>query len=150
MYSRRQFLSKTGRAGASALALGSLGLSKTVSATENFADYRALVCILLAGGNDSYNMLVPYDNDQYTEYRTLRSDLALEQSTLLPLNQGTPDGRNLALHQGMPEVQTLYANQDLSFLANVGTLLEPVDAISVDNGAQVPLGLYSHPDQIQQ
>ena len=150
MYTRRQFLSKTGRAGASALALGSLGLSKTMLATENFADYKALVCILLAGGNDSYNMLVPYDNDQYTEYRTLRSDLALDQSTLLPLNQGTPDGRNLALHQGMPEVQTLYVNQDLSFLANVGTLLEPVDEISVENGAQVPLGLYSHADQIQQ
>ncbi|GIS97506.1 MAG: hypothetical protein CM1200mP24_07900 [Gammaproteobacteria bacterium] len=61
---RRQFLSKTGRAGASALALGSLGVSKTMLATENFADYKALVCILLAGGNDSYNMLVPYDNEQ--------------------------------------------------------------------------------------
>jgi len=32
------------------------------SATFYDNDYKALVCLFLSGGNDSYNMLVPLDN----------------------------------------------------------------------------------------
>ena len=113
-------------------------------------DYRALVCILLAGGNDSFNMLLPNDADQFAEYASLRSDLALPQSQLLPLAGATSEGRNFALHPGMPEVQSLYASGDLAMIANVGTLIEPVDAAAIESGARIPLGLASHADQIAQ
>ena len=30
-------------------------------------DYRALVCIMLGGGNDSFNMITPYSRNHYNE-----------------------------------------------------------------------------------
>ena len=79
MMTRRRFLSHTCTLGMASATLSStllqLGLARTAAAAT--PGYRALVCILLAGGNDSYNMLVPVDADQYAEYQALRSDLAL-------------------------------------------------------------------------
>lgn len=127
----------------------SLGLAREAAAAT-LGDYRALVCILLAGGNDSFNMVVPNDADQYAEYAALRSDLALPQAQLLPLAGTASNGRNYALHPGMSGVQQLYNSGDLAVIANVGTLIEPVDAAAIEAGARVPLGLYSHSDQIAQ
>ncbi len=156
---RRKFLSHScavGLTGTAGVTVGSsllqLGLSRSVAAqgASGPDDYRALVCILLAGGNDSFNMLLPNDADQYSEYAALRSDLALPQANLLPLNGSTVNGRNYAVHPGMPEVQSLYANGELAMIANVGTLIEPVDAAAIEAGARIPLGLASHADQIAQ
>lgn len=153
MFSRRRFLTHScglsvAAATASTTAL-TLGLTRSVSATT--ADgYKALVCILLAGGNDSYNMLLPHDQDQYDEYSKIRSDLALEHDTLLALTSQSEDGRSYAVHPGLAEVRQIFESGDLAFVANVGTLLEPVDAEAIRAGARVPLGLFSHSDQIAQ
>jgi len=48
-------------------------------------DYRAVVCVLLAGGADSYNILVPRSEQAYAQYQARRSDLALSRNDLLPL-----------------------------------------------------------------
>jgi uncharacterized protein (DUF1501 family) len=121
------------------------------AAAQSAPGYRALVCVLLAGGNDSYNMLVPTDNDQFAEYNSIRADLALPQNELLPLPGTTGNGRSYGLHPGMPELQLLFANGDAAMIANVGTLLEAYDAQAVENGtARLPLGLFSHSDQINQ
>ena len=152
MMTRRGFLSHSCTAGLSVATatsgLVSLGLARQAAAAS-LGDYRALVCVLLAGGNDSFNMLVPNDPDQYLEYQGIRSDLALDQNSLLALPGTTPVGRRYAMHPGMPEVVDLFSNGELALMANVGTLLEPVDAAAVEAGAPVPLGLYSHADQIQ-
>jgi uncharacterized protein (DUF1501 family) len=151
--SRRQLLTHSCRLGVASATLAStalsLGLARQASAAA-LSDYRALVCVLLAGGNDSFNMVVPNDADQYGEYQSLRSDLALPQADLLPLNGLAANGRSYALHPGMAGTQALYNRGDLAVVANVGTLLEPVDAAAVEAGARVPLGLYSHADQIAQ
>ncbi|MDH3642702.1 MAG: DUF1501 domain-containing protein [Gammaproteobacteria bacterium] len=154
MINRRRFLGHSCKLGVASATLSSsvlqLGLAREAAAATQ-QGYRALVCILLAGGNDSYNMVVPNDVDQYAEYAGIRSDLALEQATLLPLAGTTPAGRNYALHPGMAEVQQLYADGELGIMANVGTLLEAVDAQAVESGsARLPLGLHSHSDQIAQ
>lgn len=154
MINRRRFLSHSCSLGAASATLPSsflsLGLARHAAA-QTADDYRALVCILLAGGNDSYNMLVPIDNDQYGEYQNLRADLALDQSTLLPLSGSSQAGRRYGLHPGMPELQSLYNAGDVALLANVGTLLEPYDASRFANDTAVlPLGLFSHSDQIAQ
>lgn len=154
MSSRRRFLSHSCKLGIASATFSStmlsLGLSRAVAA-DTPDGYRALVCVLLAGGNDSFNMVVPNDADQYAEYAAIRSDLALEQSTLLPLAGVTGEGRSYALHPGMSEVQQLYGNGELAVIANVGTLLEAVDAQQIESGAaRVPLGLFSHSDQIAQ
>ena len=112
-------------------------------------DYKALVCLFLAGGNDSFNMLVPRGTAEYAEYAAIRADLALPQSSLLPIQPTTSDGREYGLHPGMPEVQQLFSNGDLAFVANVGSLVEPTTKPDILSGsARLPLGLYSHSDQI--
>ncbi len=149
MTNRRKFLQSTlGFAGSTAgLTALQLGFVRQASAMS-FDDYKALVCILLAGGNDSYNMVVPIDADQFGEYQAIRSDLALSRTELLPLN-GTAGGRSHALHPGMPEVRDLYNNGELAVVANVGPLVDYVNAADVEAGAPIPLGVFSHADQIQ-
>jgi uncharacterized protein (DUF1501 family) len=154
MMTRRGFLSHSCSLGIASATVAStllqLGLSRTAAA-QGAPGYRALVCVLLAGGNDSYNMLVPTDNDQFGEYNSIRADLALAQSSLLALPGTTGNGRSYGLHPGMAELQSLFTNGDAAMIANVGTLLEAFDAQAVENGtATLPLGLYSHADQISQ
>ncbi len=57
-------------------------------------DYKALVCIFLAGGNDSNNMIIPTANSEYGNYASIRgANLALPQSSLLNLQiPGTGSG----------------------------------------------------------
>ncbi|MEL6863890.1 MAG: DUF1501 domain-containing protein [Bacteroidota bacterium] len=113
--------------------------------------YKALVCILLAGGNDSFNMLVPTDADGYAAYTATRSNLALAQNTLLPLNPLVGNQPMLGLHPAMPEVQQLFNSGQVAMISNVGTLVQPTTKTQFQNGAvTLPLGLFSHADQIQQ
>ena len=114
-------------------------------------DYKAMSCLLLAGGNDSYNMLIPRGNNEYNEYAVTRSNLAIPQNDILPSNPITTDGRTFGLHPSMPEMQQLFESGNLGFLCNVGTLIEPSSKTDILNGVvQTPLGLFSHADQIQQ
>ncbi len=114
-------------------------------------NYKALVCILLAGGNDSFNMLVPRNGSHYNEYAASRSNLALPQGNLLPLNFTDSNGKQFGLHPSMPEVQSLFNNNKLAFISNVGTLVQPTTKTQFVNGSvPIPVGLLSHADQIQQ
>ena len=152
--SRRKLLTHSCGLGLASATIGSslmsLGFARQAAASQGFGDYKALVCILLAGGNDSYNMLVPYELEEYDEYAGIRSDLALERDSLIVVGEDS-SGREFGLHPSMPEVDNLYQAGELAFINNVGTLLEPVDAAGIRNGtAKVPVGLYSHSDQIAQ
>ena len=153
--SRRSFLGHTcGWTLAASTLTGTalqLGVAGNVAAAGSGADdYRALVCILLAGGNDAFNLLVPADADQHAAYARIRSDLALPLADLLPLSGTDANGHRFGVHPGVDGIRALYDDGDLAFVANVGTLAERVDAAAIDNGAPLPLGLFSHADQIQQ
>ena len=127
-----------------------LRLLGEVAAAEAPTDdeYRALVCVFLAGGNDSFNMLVPVDTDGYAEYATTRSSVAVPSARLLPLGGSLPDGRSLGLHDSMPGLKSLYDGGKAAFLCNVGTLVEPTNLSSYESGAAtLPSGLFSHSDQ---
>ena len=126
-------------------------LTPSISATNlaSSNDYKALVCIFLAGGNDSFNMLVPRGNEEYNEYATIRSDLALSQGDLLPINVTNGNGKSFGVHPAMPEVAEIFNEGNLAFVSNVGTLVEPTTLAGIESGlAKLPLGLYSHSDQI--
>jgi uncharacterized protein (DUF1501 family) len=113
-------------------------------------EYRALVCILLAGGNDSFNMLVPREPAAYAQYQASRSNLALTPAQLIDIEPiGLPA---FAVHHRMPEVASLFQAGKAAFIANVGSLIEPVqNRTQVEqNLKRLPLGLYSHSDQIEQ
>ena len=56
--SRRDFIRNSSAAALLAATPG-LAYSQVAGGIAPFDDYRALVCIFLFGGNDSFNMLVP-------------------------------------------------------------------------------------------
>ncbi|MGB5345862.1 MAG: hypothetical protein WBN23_06845, partial [Woeseia sp.] len=65
MMTRRNFLTHSCSLGLASATVSTnllqLGLARTAAA-QSGPGYKALVCVLLAGGNDSFNMLVPRDN----------------------------------------------------------------------------------------
>ena len=158
--SRRRFLGQANCAAISSLSilntLLNLKLAGALAADPPPAsEYRAVVCIFLNGGCDSFNMLVPRGasatSAEYLEYKNVRQDLALLHDKLLPLNPTNNPGLGLGLHPGMPEIQTLFEAGHAAFVANVGTLIEPVTLSQYNDGSKpLPLGLFSHSDQIEQ
>ncbi|MDH3350923.1 MAG: DUF1501 domain-containing protein [Gammaproteobacteria bacterium] len=125
MLTRRQFL---GSGCAVAAMSGSATLIGDAQAeiSAGAPGYRALVCISLGGGADSFNMLVPTDASSYRDYAKRRGDLALNHNELLPLRRGDSEGRSYALHYGMREVHELYSAGKVALLANAGPLQGPV------------------------
>lgn len=112
---------------------------------------KSLVFIMLDGGNDSYNMLIPTSNSDYNEYKQSRGSLAIDQAELLSLNNFT-DGNNksFGLHPSLPKTKRLFENKNLAFIANVAPLIEPITKAEFIAGAKpVPLGLMSHSDQFK-
>ncbi|BDS06748.1 Tat pathway signal protein [Oceaniferula spumae] len=151
---RRRFLGEIGCAALSTAPILSsilnLRLIGELAAAEAPADddYRALVCVFLAGGNDSFNMLAPVDVDGYAEYAAARTSVALAVSDFSPLTGNLPDGRTLGLQDSMPNLKALFEANKAAFVCNVGTLVEPTDITSYTNGsAALPSGLFSHSDQ---
>lgn len=112
---------------------------------------KALVFIMLDGGNDSFNMLVPTSTTHFNEYQTSRGNLALEKNSLLALN--TPEdaaGRRFGIHPAMTQVQQLFNNKQLAFIANTAPLAEATTKATFKDGSAVlPLGLFSHADQFK-
>ncbi|PQV45038.1 uncharacterized protein (DUF1501 family) [Jejuia pallidilutea] len=114
-------------------------------------DYKALVCLLLSGGNDSFNMLIPKGNTEYNEYATTRSNLAIPKNDILQINPNTSDGRVFGLHPELTDMRKMFESGNLAFLSNVGTLIEPSTKSDIKNNVvKTPLGLFSHSDQVQQ
>ena len=95
-FSRRQFLGEASCATVGTISVLStllnLKMANQLAAADlmptgsGATDYKSLVCIFQAGGNDSFNMLVPRGNTEYGEYAASRSNLALPQGSLLNLN----------------------------------------------------------------
>ncbi|MEM6468693.1 MAG: DUF1501 domain-containing protein [Planctomycetota bacterium] len=154
-----------------------LQATKAVMASEsNPTGYKAIVCLFLTGGNDSYNMLTPYDgtssSGEYGDYFLSRGGfddgtpatdggLALEQSSLVPISG--PDSRTFGLHPGMASeefadgvtpptdpgqrgVAKLYNDGNLAFVCNVGSLIYPITRDQYNSNVGRPVGLFSHAD----
>ncbi|HVU22507.1 MAG TPA: DUF1501 domain-containing protein [Opitutus sp.] len=133
-----------------AVAANASSLPSGTSATLP-SDYKALVCLFLQGGNDANNMLVPGGGQAYRNYAAVRAELALPSLSLLPITtRQYSDGRNYALHPSMPEMQALYQQGKLAFLANVGTLVQPTTLAQYEAGVGLPPQLFSHYDQATQ
>ena len=119
----------------------------------DFSDYKALVCVFLFGGNDSWNMVVPSSAAEYNVYAATRQNLAIAQSVLLPLNLAVPDpsGWQFGMHPSMPELTGMFNVGRVAIVANVGPLVMPTTLAAYRNGsATVPPQLFSHNDQQDQ
>ncbi|HEX5221647.1 MAG TPA: DUF1501 domain-containing protein [Verrucomicrobiae bacterium] len=175
--SRRGFLKQLNCAavGSSAIlnTLLNLKLANSVAAQGGPLDNKALVCIFLSGGIDSFNWLVPWEQSAYNIYSITRgpfgSDggLALDRNALRQL---TAPSANFGLHPACANLQAMAngtntgspagafaGKRRLAFVANVGTLVQPITKAQFnawENGQNaalpVPKALFSHSDQIEQ
>lgn len=165
-FNRREFLRRSIHSALGGVALYSaLGNLKLVEAATRakgvvFPDYKALVCIFLHGGNDSFNTIVPHDAAHYSVYSATRPAMAVAQADALAnaltpqavqpgLPGGPPsDGGSYGLHPSMPELRTLFNTQRAAIIANVGPLLGPITKAQYQNPAHPrPPQLFSHDDQ---
>lgn len=138
-----------------------LQANRAMADAANPNDYKSLVCVFLNGGNDSYNMLAPKGNE-YADYSTARGGtinggIAIDENQLLDISG--PNGRAFGLHPDLESdltdansasggngVHGLYNNNLLSFVANVGSLVQPTTFTSFRAQSNLPLGLFSHAD----
>ena len=129
--SRRAFLQR-----ASALSLAGVATPWAVNlavigeaAASTAADYKALVCVFLYGGNDYGNTLVPYDAASYALYQGIRPTLAYARSSLdataLNASVALPDGRQYALAPQLASLLPIWNAGKMAALLNIGTLIQP-------------------------
>jgi uncharacterized protein (DUF1501 family) len=169
--SRRTFLRQANCAAVGSTAilntLLNLRLANSVAAQGGPLDSRALVCIFLSGGMDSFNMLVPWEATRYATYSVTRgafgSDggLALDRNALRQLAAPSND---FGLHPSCANLQAMAngtgafaGKKRLAFVTNAGTLVQPITKAQFnawENGQNaalpVPRALFSHSDQIEQ
>ncbi len=130
------------------------------------SDYRALVCIMLAGGNDGNNLIIPNHSDanisNYAVYASSRAaqGLAIPQNQLLPISVPRLSNLTYGLHpnlgavpgQGINKgIHELWGQGKLAVVANTGNMIRPMtQAQYLQMPAWRPLQLFSHPDQMSQ
>ena len=131
-------------------AVAAAGASR-VRAAAVPADYKALVCVFLYGGNDGSNTIIPTSATDYSDYARVRGALAVSQSSLLPIApRRHSDGRSYGLHPAVPELQRQFQQGRLAILANVGTLVQPVTLAQFRNNQALPPQLFAHNEQATQ
>jgi uncharacterized protein (DUF1501 family) len=136
------------------------------------ADYKALICIFMNGGNDANNLIVQTDdvpateNYGYNAYAAARGVLAIPKTGdpatgLIPLtgragNAVLNDGHSYGLHPSCPHLAAMFNSptSNLAVLCNVGTLLYPITSVQFNRRGgrliKVPSQLFSHQDQVVQ
>jgi uncharacterized protein (DUF1501 family) len=159
---RRKFL-KAAAAGGVAYAFGRTPdtVYAQMSGVGGFGDYKALVCLFLFGGNDSWNMVVPTSTAEYNAYSRARgggtsSSLAIDRAALLPVTRvgqlaGDP---TFGFHPSMTGARDLFNAGKLAVLPNIGPLLRPTTKAQYQSatttGHALPPQLFSHNDQQDQ
>jgi len=129
-------------------ALAQPGNGPQVPGMSAAEDFKALVCLFLAGGNDSNNVVIPTDSTGYAAYAASRTALALPNGVALPIANTAGDGRNWGLHPAMTGVHSIYSAGKAAVLANVGTLLYPTTKAQYSaRSVPLPPQLFSHNDQ---
>ncbi|HEX8266333.1 MAG TPA: DUF1501 domain-containing protein [Pyrinomonadaceae bacterium] len=171
---RREFLKKSG----CALSMVTLAtqfqhfglMSALAQDAENYQpeggeNYKALVLVFMAGGNDGNNTVIPNHSDtsvsNYAAYSAARNTqgLAIPQNQLLPISVPRMNGLTYGLHPSLGPVtggtnngiHELWAQGKMAIVPNCGTLVRPTTK-SQYQGRTVPLPyqLFSHSDQVSQ
>jgi uncharacterized protein (DUF1501 family) len=170
---RREFFLRTGCAamGAAAVtaAMDKMGLMTLGAQMAAPSDYKALVCILLAGGNDANNLVIPTDPSlnpadyvTYNAYNAVRGGQGLAISLANLANTGISPtntaGKPFAFHPSLGNnvggspwsgIRDLFPAGDLAVVTNVGPLVQDTNRITYRNGtARRPYQLFSHSDQV--
>jgi uncharacterized protein (DUF1501 family) len=83
----------------------------------------------------------------YAEYKAVRTNVALEIDELLEIDApaGVQPCDKFGLNHQMPNVARMYSAKDAAFIANTGTLVEPVTKAAFEaESVQLPRSLFAH------
>jgi len=170
--SRREFLRRAGALSvlgpATPLALNLAALG-SASAQTTSSGYKALVCVFLHGGNDTYNTVLATDAASWANYQTVRNQApdpialrAVGTAPVLSAGVGSPErlggvlalnpvnaqGRSFAVHPQLTAVRDLFNAGRLAIVPNIGPLVQPTTKADYKNiSFPKPASLYSHNDQ---
>lgn len=152
-------------------------MGTALASTSALSGYKALVCVYLAGGNDSWNMLVPNDTSRFNIYSTSRGGVYGVNGNTTGLALGQPTGTQIPLQvitdgndansatnkyflhpsfggttaqSGNDAIGGLYRAGRLAFVTNIGTLNRPITKAQYNTPSNRPPQLYSHSDQENQ
>ena len=159
---RRRFLQAAGYSAVAGSLIGTAGfLQRAQAATlqsKGAGGYKALVCVILDGGADSYNMFLPRvpgtlnPATDYDVYAQTRQNMAIgyneqsntwDPSSILSLNNS-----DMGFNPVMSGLRGLYDSGRLAVVPNVGSLIEPATKSQIEIGSvQLPPQLFSHSDQ---
>lgn len=171
---RRKFLAQTGCTG-----MGLMGTVNTLAHLKLMqgalaqggggGDFKALVCVFLNGGCDSNNLFIPAtgsarsDYDAARPYNTsnnlgvgvpvanLQRVQPLNPASAYEIGSGYNSGTNpFGFHTRAPHFKTLFDDEDMAVVCNVGTMTYPGITRSNYGSADRPPQLYSHSDQQRQ
>ncbi|AGH81727.1 hypothetical protein PCNPT3_08945 [Psychromonas sp. CNPT3] len=150
--SRRRFLKSTGLLGVSSMASfssQSIAASLLSSDKNKITGHKALVCVFLYGGNDSYNMLVPsVETSAYTDYLARRPHLGLKENEILPTGLNSENNINIGIHHEMKSLLPLFEKGHATVLINSGQLLSPTSKSLIDHSlVKLPDLLMAHNSQ---
>ena len=138
-----------------ALNLATIGAAAAQTARS---DYKALVCLFMNGGNDSFNTVLATDPTSWYAYLRLRGSpddgvIALPApgtpGGVLPIVPKTAQaGRRFALHPNLSQLKNLFDAGRLAVVPNVGPLVVPTTATQyLARSVPLPQKLFSHNDQ---
>ncbi|EZP36657.1 MULTISPECIES: DUF1501 domain-containing protein [Janthinobacterium] len=158
-FSRRRFLgSMLSLAGTTAAPFALNLAAMGNAAAQSAGDYKAMVCLFMAGGNDAFNTVLATDPTSWAEYTRLRNtgggdsihlpDVG-QTGGVLPIVPATAQtGRAFALHPQLAPLKGLFDNGRAAIVANVGTLIQPATLAQYKAGSvALPPKLFSHNDQ---
>jgi uncharacterized protein (DUF1501 family) len=181
--SRREFLNKLcclAASGGAAALIPQLRMMSTALAASPLSGYKALVCVYLNGGNDGWNLMVPFDAQRFATYTASRSGtyaasgnpgglgLALPtagtqttQQKIVDANDPSSTTNQYFLHPSLTPANTaniagasmtdLFSQGHLAFAVNVGPLVKPIQMSDYkQSSANRPPQLFSHADQTNQ
>ena len=160
-YNRRQFITRStlGFAGA-AMGLSALGYRSAHAA--NTTGYKALVGIMLKGGMDHNDTVLPIDMQSYDALKNIRAGIfashnsesdesSRNQENILPLTPTNSDqfnGRRYGLPRELSTIHNLFETGDAAIVGNVGPLLDTANRDNLDSGLiELPTRIFSHNDQ---
>jgi len=158
-FSRRRFLgSMLSLAGTTAAPFAMNLAAMGNAAAQSADDYKAMVCLFMAGGNDAFNTVLATDPSSWNEYSRLRNTGGAdsihlpgvgETGGVLPVVPATVQtGRAFALHPQLAPLKDLFDNGRAAIVANVGTLIQPATLAQYKAGSvALPPKLFSHNDQ---
>jgi uncharacterized protein (DUF1501 family) len=110
--------------------------------------YKALILMMLNGGADTFNMLIPIKCKLYEEYVERRKGIEMKESELIHISATNQVCEQFGVHPKFNFLSSLYRKKQAAFFSNVGNLVQPITRSQYFSKVTPRcLGMFSHSHQ---